>query len=152
MSGQILPATASCRCGATHVTVSAPAVLTAACHCKGCQRMTASAYSVSAMYPVSGFEVTKGSPVLGGLKDADIQHYFCPECMSWMFTRMSIFPDVVNVRATLFDNLCWYAPFIETQTRDKQPWAEAGAAHLFHEFPSAEQIPALLAEFAEQLD
>lgn len=152
MSGQELPATATCRCGATQITVTAPAMLTAACHCKGCQRMSASAYSISAMYPAVAFTVSQGAPIVGGMKDPELQHYFCPECMSWMFTRMSIFPDGVNVRATLFDDLDWYAPFIETQTQDKHPWAEAGAAHCFKEFPSAAQMPALLAEFAEQQD
>ena len=57
-----------------------------ACHCTGCQRMTASAFSLSALYPSSGFEVTEGRPVIGGLH-GPARHFFCPHCMSWLFTR-----------------------------------------------------------------
>ena len=48
--------------------------------------MSASAYSLSAAIPAEGFEVVQGEPVVGGLRGAT-RHYFCPHCMSWMFTR-----------------------------------------------------------------
>src|SRR3546814_16148897 len=42
-----LPWDGGCRCGRTRFRVSAPPLLAEACHCTGCQRMTASAYSLS---------------------------------------------------------------------------------------------------------
>jgi hypothetical protein len=81
-----LPWAGGCRCGRVRIAVSAPPLLAAACHCNGCQRMSASAYSLSLAIPVEGFVVTQGEPVVGGLQGAT-RHFFCPFCKSWMFTR-----------------------------------------------------------------
>lgn len=140
--------TGGCRCGKVRFDVDGGPLITMACHCTGCQRMTASAFSLSALYPADRFRVTTGEPVIGGLKGEDVKHHFCPDCMSWLFTRPAAFPDFVNVRATMMDDCSGYAPFIETQTAEKLPWATTGAAHSFDRFPPMEAFPALMAEFA----
>ena len=81
-----LPWNGACRCGRVKLRVGAPPIMTAACHCTGCQRMSASAFSLSVGIPSDGFLVTEGEPVLGGLHGST-RHYFCPHCLSWMFTR-----------------------------------------------------------------
>jgi hypothetical protein len=88
------------------IAVDAGPLMTAACHCTGCQRMSASAYSLTAMFAADTFRVTEGSPVIGGLRGPDLKHHFCPQCMSWMFTRFAIpdFEGFVNVRPTMFDD------------------------------------------------
>src|SRR5687768_3005685 len=91
-----------CRCGQVRFRVTEAPLLTMACHCRGCQQMTGSAFSVSTMYPVAGFEVTAGEPVIGGLH-GPVKHFFCPYCMSWVFTRPDQADWLVNVRATMFD-------------------------------------------------
>ena len=103
MSEWNLPWEGGCRCGQVRLRVSAPPLLTMACHCTGCQRMTASAFSLSAGFPSEGFTVTKGEPVIGGLHGTT-RHYFCPHCMSWMFTRPEGFDWFVNLRATMLDD------------------------------------------------
>ena len=55
--------TGSCRCGQTRMEVTAPALITMACHCDGCRKMTASAFSLSAMVPAEAFSVVEGEPV-----------------------------------------------------------------------------------------
>lgn len=143
-----LPMSGACRCGQVQIRVSAPPFMTAACHCTGCQRMSASAFSLTAMIPGDAFEVMAGSPVIGGLHGAESQHYFCPHCMTWMFTR---FPgmDHVNLRPTMLEDCSWFVPFIETMTRDRLPWATTPAKHSFEGFPAMEQFGPLMAEYAE---
>lgn len=136
-----------CRCGAVRFRADSDPLVTMACHCTGCQRMTASAFSLSTLYPSAAFEVTSGTPVLGGLREGT-RHFFCPECMSWMFTRPEGMDAFVNVRSTLFDDAQDYRPFIETWTREKLPWAVTPVAHSFEGFPPEERFPDLLAEFA----
>jgi hypothetical protein len=148
-----LPLAGQCRCGDIRLRIDAPPILTMACHCRGCQRMSASAYSLSAAIPTRGFEVTRGEPVLGGLRDPQLRHFFCPACMSWMFTRppaivTRFLPEFVNVRATMFDDVSWFSPFIETWTRTKLPWATTTAAHSYAEFPPEADYAMLLAKFA----
>jgi hypothetical protein len=126
--------------------VTAEALVTMACHCKGCQRMTASAFSLSALYPSDGFEVTNGEPVIGGLHGAN-RHFFCPHCMSWIFTRPERMDGYVNVRSTMFDDAESDPPFLETYTSEKLPWATTGAVHSFDRYPPMEQFPVLLQDF-----
>ena len=121
------------------------------CHCTGCQRMSASAFSLSSLYPADRFELTAGEPVLGGLRAAT-RHYFCPSCMSWLYTRPEGMDAVVSVRATLFGEAAGFAPFIETFTSERLPWASTGAAHSFARFPLEADFPALLTAFASRSD
>ena len=82
------PYVGHCRCGALRIEISAPPVLTAACHCRGCQRMSASAFSLTAMVPAKAFRVVEGEPVKGGMHGPTLDHYFCANCKSWVFTRI----------------------------------------------------------------
>jgi hypothetical protein len=149
MSQLTLPILGHCRCGEVQLRISAPPILTMACHCTGCQRMSASAFSLSAAIPTGGFEVTRGEPVLGGLRNPELRHFFCPSCMSWMFTRF--LPEFVNVRATMLDDVSWFSPFIETWARTKLPWVTTPAVHSYAEFPPVDDYGMLTAEFARAL-
>lgn len=141
-----LPMTGGCRCGQVRFEVTLPPLLTMACHCTGCQKMTASAFSLSIAIPLEGFAVTAGDPVIGGMH-GELEHYFCPWCMSWMFTRMDGMP-FVNLRSTLLDDTSRIAPFIESCTTERLPWATTSAVHSYPGFPPHEAFAALLAEFA----
>lgn len=137
-----------CRCGRVEFEVDSIPMVTMACHCTGCQRMSSSAFSLSALFPGEAFSVTRGEPVIGGLHGAT-RHFFCGYCMSWLFTRPEGQGDFVNVRSTMFDNAADYRPFIETFTSEKLDWVSTGATHSFPEFPPQEQFPALLQKYAD---
>jgi hypothetical protein len=109
--------------------------------------MTASAFSLSALFTSSSFEVVEGEPVVGGLRGA-ARHFFCSYCLSWVFTRPEGLEEFVNVRATLFDDARSFTPFIETYTSEKLPWATTPATHSFERFPPLERFPELCEEFA----
>ena len=149
MSQPTLPWMGGCRCGQVRVKVSAPPLMTMACHCTGCQKMSASAYSLSAAIPSEGFEITQGEPVIGGLHGA-ARHYFCPHCMSWMFTRPEGVDFFVNLRPTMLDDTSWFTPFIETFTSEKLPWAATGAPHSYETFPPYEAFDGLIQDYGAQ--
>jgi hypothetical protein len=50
----------------------------------------------------------------------------------------------------MFDERAWFAPFVETYTKTKLPWAITGAAHSFEEFPEMERWGSLMSEFASR--
>jgi hypothetical protein len=143
-----LPWTGGCRCGEVRFRISAPPLIAMACHCAGCQRMTASAFSLSLAIPAEGFAVIAGEPVIGGLHGAT-RHNHCPRCKSWLFTRPEGMDWFVNVRATMLDDAGWYVPFVETCTLEKLPWATTPARHSYERYPPLDDFPALLAEYAE---
>ncbi|CRM89241.1 hypothetical protein [Pseudomonas sp. 22 E 5] len=148
MSVDSLPIEGSCRCERVRFSVSAAPVITMACHCTGCQKMSSSAFSLSALIPASGFMVTQGCPVIGGMQGVD-RHYFCPHCMSWLFTRPHGIDEFVNVRAALLDNASGYVPFMETWTREKLPWASIPAVESFAQLPEPQEFPRLMQAYAE---
>lgn len=148
MSVDTPPREGSCRCERVRFSVSAAPVMTMACHCTGCQKMSSSAFSLSALIPASAFTVIQGCAVIGGLHGAD-RHYFCPHCMSWLFTRPHGIDEFVNVRATLLDNANSYVPFMETWTREKLPWVSTRAVESFEQLPEPQAFARLLQAYAE---
>lgn len=149
MSELSLPATGGCRCGAVRFEITAAPLLTMACHCNGCQRMTGSAFSLSAAIPSDGFRVTAGEPVIGGLHGAT-RHFFCPRCLSWLFTRPEGMDGFVNLRPTMLDEPSWFEPFIETCTAEGFHWATTPAVYSFDGMPAMEDFERVAKDYAEQ--
>lgn len=142
-----LPWDGGCRCANVRIRVTQAPLISVACHCTGCQRMSASAFSLSLVLPVKGLEIVKGSPVRGGLRQ-QLHHMFCGECMTWMFTRIEGMDDVVNLRPTMLDDARWVVPYAETFTEERLPWAKTPAVHSFAKFPEPGAYGALIEEFA----
>ena len=142
-----LPAEGGCRCGRVRLKISSKPLLTMACHCTGCQTMSASAYSLSAAIPSDGFEITQGEPVIGGLHGPDAHHYFCPHCMSWMFTRAEGMDWFVNIRPTMLDDTSGFAPFIDTFAGEKLAFAQTGAVHSFETLPPMHAWEGLMGQY-----
>ncbi|MFN3521474.1 MAG: GFA family protein [Phenylobacterium sp.] len=142
-----LPLEGGCRCGQVRFRIDAAPLITMACHCRGCQQMTASAFSLSALVPAAAFALTAGEPVVGGLH-GPTRHLFCPWCMSWVFTRPEGADGLVNVRATLLDDVAWFSPYMETFTQEKLPWASTPAVRSFEGFPALEDYDELLKAYA----
>lgn len=147
-----LPFSGQCRCGKVRIEASAAPIMTAACHCTGCQTMSSSAFSLTAMIPSSGFKVTEGKPVIGGLHGPQQHHYFCAYCMTWMFTRIEGVDAFVNVRPSLFDDHSWFVTFVETMTKEKLSWAQTPALYHYEAFPPLEDYEKLMGEFARQME
>lgn len=139
-----LPIEGGCRCGHVRFRLSAPPMMEAACHCIGCQRMTGSAFSTTIVMPEDGFAVIAGDTVVGGLRGDAIDHHHCDRCKGWVFTRPRGDMGFVNVRATLLDDARWFAPWMETQTAERLPWATTGAARSFDRFPEMAEYPVLI--------
>jgi hypothetical protein len=132
------------------IKVTKPPLLTGACHCTGCQTMSASAYSLTLTVPADGFSVTQGEPVVGGLHGPVSHHFHCPHCMNWMFTRAEGFDWFVNVRPSMLDDHRWFTPFVDVWTDEKLPWAETGAAHAYPGTPEMADWEMLMKAFEHE--
>jgi hypothetical protein len=148
MSNWKLPLEGSCRCGRIELRIDAPPLLTAVCHCTGCQRMTSSAFSLGAAFATAALSTTGDEPVIGGLHGAT-RHYFCGHCKSWLFTRPDQLGDIVMVRTTLLDDQRGLEPFMETMTCEKLDWVTTPARRSFETWPPPAAMGTLLQEFAE---
>jgi hypothetical protein len=142
-----LPVEGGCMCGESRLKVSSPPIITMACHCKACQKMSASAFSLTAMFPMQGFEVVKGRPQIGALHGAS-QYFYCPRCLNWLYTAPAGSP-FINARSSVFDVPLWSTPFIESYVSEKLPWATTAALHSFEKYPTPDRYGPLMAEYAE---
>ena len=142
-----LPWDGRCRCGQVTLRVTLPPIMATACHCTGCQSMSASAFSLTLMLPAPGFQILTGEPVVGGLHGAT-KHMFCGHCLTWMFTRPEGMDDLVNLRPGMLDDRSWFEPYIETCAAEKLPWAHTPAVHSFARFPEVSAYEGLIREFA----
>jgi hypothetical protein len=138
-----------CRCGRVRFEVSGEPLLTMACHCTGCQHMTASAFSLSEGYPADRFRLTSGETVIGGIH-GPTRHYHCDHCKSWLYTEPDGVENFVNVRSTMFDQPRSERPFVEMYLNEALPWARTGAAHSYQQLPAMEEWPVLIGAFGER--
>jgi hypothetical protein len=135
-----------CRCGRVRIRISAPPLLTMACHCTGCQRMTGSAFSLTVAVPTPGFEMVEGETVPGGMHGGS-RHEHCGYCLSWLFTLPEGMDAFVNVRTTMLDEPEIYPPFIQTMASEKLSWATTPARHSFETWPPMEAFDGLITEY-----
>lgn len=146
-----LPWEGGCRCDKVRFQVTQRPLVTGVCHCKGCQRMTSSAFSTTLTLPVDGMSVTMGETVVGGLHGQLGEHHHCDWCKSWVFTKLPPEYGAVNLRATMLDDATWFVPFMETQTAEMLAWAKTPAKHRYERFPEPAEFPALMERFAASL-
>lgn len=144
-----LPWSASCQCGQIQMRITQPPMVAMACHCRSCQRLSSSAYSLTLMIPNDGFEVISGEPVIGGMHRAELAHHFCPHCKNWLFTRPQGRP-FVNFRPTMLEDASWVQPYVESCVEDRLPGAVSGAKHSYEGFPPPPDYPMLMEGYARE--
>ncbi len=142
-----LPWAARCRCGRIEMQVSQPPLLSIACHCHGCQTMTASAFSLTLVLPADGFAVVTGAAERGGLQ-TEHRHMYCGFCKSWLYTQPAGLEQYVMLRPSTLDEHSWVTPFVEVRTRQKLPWAATPARHSYLDEPAPEEYAGLIAEYS----
>ncbi|MGX7896268.1 GFA family protein [Tsuneonella sp. HG222] len=145
-----LPWDGGCRCGKVRFRITQEPLVTGVCHCRGCQRMTASAFSTTLTLPADALEIVAGEPVEGGMHGDLARHHHCDWCKSWLFTRMPPELGAVNVRATMLDDAGWFVPFMETQTAEKLPWVTIPAQRSYERFPDSSEFSGLIEAYRAQ--
>ncbi len=144
------PLKGGCLCGRVQFQLNQTPLISLACHCRGCQKLTSSAFSLNVMVPLLAFELTKGSTVVGALHKKDARYGFCDWCKCWITTAPPPESGIINVRSTLLEDALACKPFVEMWTKEKLPWASTPAKHSFDEQPSADAFPALIEEYSRR--
>lgn len=131
-----LPLTGACLCGSVQVQITAPPLLTLACHCRDCQKRSASAYSMTTIVPRDGFSHT-GALVTGGLGANGRTHSFCKSCLNFIFSQIKGAETRINLRTSVLDKAAAFAPFVELMTDEKLAWVKVPAVHSFARYPAS---------------
>jgi hypothetical protein len=119
-----LPQTGGCQCGKIRYEITEAPQLVYTCHCKDCQRLTSTAFSMAIIVTDKGFRLAKGEPrSLQSSADSGRTktRWVCPDCGSWIFSGPG--PDDRRwVQSGTLDDTSWLRPTIHVWTRSKQPW------------------------------
>jgi hypothetical protein len=131
--------------------ISAPPLIAMACHCRGCQKLTSGAYSLTLMLQKSGFE-SRGETELGALHRAESQHHYCTRCKTWLYTTAPSLDGMglLNFRPTMLEDASWVVPYIESYVSEKLPGVITGAKHSFDQFPPPERYQDLMGAYARE--
>ncbi|MFY0641632.1 MAG: GFA family protein [Bermanella sp.] len=124
MSDIAYPIKGACQCGAVTYELLAPPKLIAACHCKECQKLSTSAFSITAMVDASDVRFS------GEMKDwsrkADSGNVsaakFCPDCGNRLYHYNPQEPNKLKLKpSTLLDTRI-IKPTVHIWVSEKQDW------------------------------
>ena len=117
--------TGGCQCGAIRYAVTGEAEMLYVCHCKECQKQSASAFGMSMPLPRTAFRLTRGTP-RQWRRRADsgrtVVGSFCPDCGTRLFHNSSRGPDYLNLKPGSLDDTAWLRPVGHLWTRSAQSW------------------------------
>ncbi|MEZ5925817.1 MAG: GFA family protein [Hyphomicrobiaceae bacterium] len=98
--------TGGCQCGAVRYRIDREPVRCYACHCRECQKQSASAFGISVIVPRSGFALTAGAPRRwsrptdsGGTLDC----WFCPTCGSRLWHETEPNAETLSIKGGSLD-------------------------------------------------
>jgi hypothetical protein len=115
----------SCLCGKTRFTLDDEQPTVAICHCKNCQKQTASAYSIVAISPREKFTVSGPLKKFADKGDTggSVDRWFCAECGSPIWVEAEAMPTSAIVKAGCFDDTSWLNPTLQIYCDSRQEWA-----------------------------
>ena len=116
--------TGGCLCGAVRYRITARPKLQLACHCKNCQRVSGSAFSLSCLVPHEAFTLEGELKLYVGEADSGnkTRRWFCPTCGTGIYVEVAARPDAVALRAGTLDDASWFKPRVNLWTDSKQDW------------------------------
>lgn len=111
-----------CECGAVRYRIGGT-VHVYACHCLNCQTRSGSAFGEHAMVACSDF-MLEGATVARSrvVGDAAFEEVFCEACLTRVFNRYDLMPDVVILRAGTLAESGHVTPIAHIWTKRKQGW------------------------------
>lgn len=135
MPGRKILITGSCQCGNVRYTLQREPYFTAICHCKDCQKLSSSAFSITSYVRAEDVRIE------GELKHYQrgaesgnvVDCYFCPTCGNRIYHRNPHDPDVLRLKGA-FDDSAVLKPLIQVWTRSRHRWLRG--LHGLAEFPT----------------
>ena len=106
------PYTGGCQCGSVRYVVTTEPIRLLACHCKECQRQSASAFGMSMPVKKDSLTVTGLTKQFTRIADSgnEVTGVFCPECGVRIYHLLKSAPDVASIKPGTLDDTRWLRP------------------------------------------
>ncbi|MGF1697276.1 GFA family protein [Vibrio lamellibrachiae] len=120
------PISGSCQCGQLTYQIKQAPNLVLACHCKECQKLSTSPFSVTAVFPTGAIEF-KGElkewtrPADSGNKNSA---KFCPDCGNrvYHFNPADLSTLKLKLKPTDLEDDSLFEPTVHVWVSEKQSW------------------------------
>ena len=125
MAAAPLPLTGGCQCGAVRYEVAQGPLFAYCCHCTNCQKVSTSAFCISAIIPEASFAYTAGEPrKTTWISDAGNQRYgdFCGDCGVRIAHGQTPSTGFLSLRAGTLDDPALARPAGHIWTKSAQDW------------------------------
>lgn len=118
------PIKGACQCGGVTYELLEPPMMVAACHCKECQKLSTSAFSITAMVNASGVRFR------GEMKDwsrpSDSGKIsaakFCPTCGNRLYHFDPNEPEKLKLKPSTLSDTRIIQPTVHIWVSEKQDW------------------------------
>jgi hypothetical protein len=124
-------ASARCSCGAVTLSLpEEPSKIVVACHCIDCQRRTGAPFGVGAYYSADVVAISGTSKEFthAAASGGKIHNYFCPQCGSTVYWKLSNLPALIGVAVGAMANPKYPAPVISVEEQTKHDWVHIDGA------------------------
>jgi hypothetical protein len=135
-----LPLQGGCLCGRVRYEVTAEPVMTAACHCRDCQRATGAPHFAAVAVPTPAFRVQGETRAFERTGDSGsrVVRSFCPHCGTTLFARNGGMPQTTQISAVSFDDPSGLGPRMHIYMASAQAWDRTdGVLPAFPRMPEA---------------
>ncbi len=116
-----------CQCGEVSYRLTGEPINFFACHCKECQKQSASAFGLALWVTNFTFEKLDGDIASWTRTTPSGQAMigeFCKHCGTRLFHRQSNNPQVISIKPGTLENLSRFEPVGHIWTSEKQTWVE----------------------------
>lgn len=118
------PIKGACQCGGVTYELLEPPLLVAACHCKECQKLSTSAFSITAM--VNANSVKFSGLMKDWSRSADSGNIsaakFCPSCGNRIYHYNPDEPDKIKLKPCNLSDTRIIKPTVHVWVSEKQDW------------------------------
>ena len=120
-----LPANGACQCGNVTYRVTEEPLVTVACHCLDCQKLSTAAFSMTMMLRRTGFELTGGDmnswerPTEAG---GTAICWFCPICSNRIYHENPAMPEFIRLKPGTLEDRSALVPQAHVWACREQPW------------------------------
>lgn len=123
------PIKGACQCGqVTYSLLKAPKMVIA-CHCKECQKLSTSAFSITAI--VNAEDVIFEGEMSDWSRESDSGNIsaakFCPKCGNRMYHYNPEHPEILKLKPSNLEDTSIIKPTVHSWVSEKQDWYEIPA-------------------------
>jgi hypothetical protein len=118
------PIAGSCQCGQVTYQLLEPPLMVAACHCKECQKLSTSAFSITAVVETESVEFKGELKEWRRLADSGNKNYakFCARCGNRIYHFDPDKPGIIRLKPSNLTDTTWLSPSVHMWVSEKQVW------------------------------